>query len=65
MDIIDSVLVTILLFLAVLAVAAGLCVLGLMLAGMFDVGPLAHWWMEREAARLCGGRTRGVRCISG
>lgn len=44
---IDDILDTILVFLAILAVTAGLVLIGLMLAGVWDTGPLAGWWTYR------------------
>jgi hypothetical protein len=44
---VTDILTDILIVLAIVAVLAGLVLIGTMLAGIYDVGPLAGWWMHR------------------
>ena len=45
---IDDILDTVLVFLAILAVTAGLVLISLMLAGIWDIGPIAGWWTHQR-----------------
>ena len=51
MDLLEEVLACVLLVLGVLIVAMGGVLIGLLLAGVFDVGPLAAWWAHRCSTR--------------